>query len=206
MFIEIPASKKSISSRRLVLGVGVNDADYETQSKVNGRKYICPFYAKWFGMINRCYNEKELIKRPGYRLCYVCTEWLTFSNFKDWMINHDFKGMHLDKDIINPGNKVYSPDNCCFVSGPLNALLTSSAAARGKHPQGVNWNVDSKKYLARVNYNNKRIHLGYHPTPEQASKAYIKAKTKIILQAASEQTDPRIANGLRLHAELLNKH
>jgi len=205
MFIEISSGKQSIYGRKLIYGVGINDADYETQSRINGKKRICPFYRKWFDMIVRCYSEKHLIKRPSYADCSVCDEWLLFSNFKSWMFKHKWKGLELDKDIINPGNRVYSPSNCCFVPRALNCLLTSSKAVRGKYPPGVNWNVDSEKYLARVNYNNKRIHLGYHDTPELAFESYKKEKVKIILQAALEQIDLRIANGLRLHAELLSK-
>jgi len=205
MFIEIPANKQSISNRKTVFGVGINDADYVTQPRINDRQVTCPFYAKWHDMIKRCYHQKTLEKRPSYIGCSICDEWLYFSNFKSWMAKQDWDGMHLDKDIITPGNKIYSPDNCCFVTGALNMLLTDHAADRGIYPQGVDCDKRKSIYRSRVNYNGNSVYLGSHSTPELASAAYIRAKTQIILEEADNQENSRIANGLRQHAKLLNQ-
>jgi hypothetical protein len=120
------------------------------------------------------------------------------------MINQDWQGKALDKDIISPGNKVYSPDNCCFISGALNSLLNGYDRGRGNYPKGVSWHIGSESFEAYVSYKGKRIRLGYYSSPKEASKIYIKAKIDIILEAAGEQTDDRISNGLRIHADLLN--
>lgn len=53
------------------------------------------------------------------------------------MLTKDWQGNQLDKDILNPGNKEYSPDNCIFVTQDINLLLNSRAKCRGKYPQGV---------------------------------------------------------------------
>jgi hypothetical protein len=122
------------------------------------------------------------------------------------MINRDWEGMQLDKDIITYGNKAYSPSNCCFIAGTLNSLLNNCAASRGAYPQGVSWDKQMRKYRAGMRINRRQIFLGLHSTPEEASAAYIKAKIVIILKAANEQADPTIANGLRIHAELLKRN
>jgi len=204
-FIEIPACKNSIANRHPVFGVGVNDADYHTNLLVRGKKIMCPLYRRWADMLKRCYSLKYQKNQPTYIDCSVCDEWLVFSNFKRWMEKQDWQGKELDKDIINPGNKIYSPENCSFVDRSLNSLLNDRKSARGKYPQGVTWHEHSKKLQARVNYNGKCVHLGYYLTPEGASDAYIKAKVKIILETAKCQTDDRITNGLLLHADLLFK-
>jgi len=43
--------------------------------------------------------------------------------------------------------------------------------------KGVSFNKETKKYRARININDKRKHLGYYETAEQASKVY-EAKAK----------------------------
>lgn len=206
MFIEIPASKNSIANRKLIHGKGINDASYAAQPKINGKRLMCPYYQKWHSMIKRCYSEVIHKKRPTYIGCTVCDEWLTFSGFKEWMIKQNWQGMHLDKDIIKPGNKVYSPDNCSFVTQELNSLLNDHGRARGFYPQGVHFYNPTGKYKAQINANGTKIAIGYYSTIEAARKAYKKVKTALIFKTADEQTDPRIANGLRLHAEILNKH
>jgi len=70
---------------KLVCGVGINDADYEVQPIINGKRVMCPFYAKWVGMLERCYSEKFQNKWPTYIGCYVILDWIYFSNFKYWM-------------------------------------------------------------------------------------------------------------------------
>ena len=46
-------------NRRLVSGVGTNDADYTTSPvAVNGVRTRCPFYVKWLDMLTRCYSDK----------------------------------------------------------------------------------------------------------------------------------------------------
>ena len=203
MFKEIPANKKSIAFRRLSYGVGINDVDYMVKVEINGKKLTCPFYVKWLSMIERCYSKRLHKTHPTYRNCTPCDEWIYFSNFRLWMTDQDWQGKDLDKDIINPRNKIYSPENCCFVSAKLNSLLTNRKSKKGKHPMGVTFDGRKDLYQSRVGYGKNRINLGSFKSPELASKAYIKAKVEIILEAADEQEDERISNGLKLHADML---
>ena len=189
--------------RKLVLGIGVNDADYVVKPTINGYRLCCPFYERWRNMITRCYDPKFHKKYPTYIDCEVCYSWLSFSNFRSWMVSQNWQGLELDKDIIFYGNKLYSPKTCCFITQALNSLLVDRGAARGKYPRGVYFNKKSNKFLAQVMGKEKSIYLGMHMTQEAASNAYIKAKIRLILEAANEQSDPRIANGLRLHAKLI---
>lgn len=62
--------------KKLVYGVGVNDADYVVQVKetvdcANGKRkqkqvWTCPFYKTWKSMLKRCYCEKAKINIPTY--------------------------------------------------------------------------------------------------------------------------------------------
>lgn len=203
MFPYIPASKNSIANRKLICGVGINDADYITNTVVNGRREYCPYYMTWRSMLVRCYSDKNHKRKPTYCGCSVSTEWLTFSIFKQWMKLHKWEGKALDKDVIKPNNKLYSPDTCVFISVAINNILNNHKAGRGDYPQGVNLYRRSNKFRAQISVASKRIHLGIFDTPEEASAAYIKAKTNHILEIAKDQSDPRVKKGLMLHAELI---
>lgn len=192
--------------KKLVYGVGVNDAEYpidlrdvwyECGKKKQKVLWICPFYRKWTSMLERCYSEKCQQKYPTYKGCSVCQEWLTFSNFKAWMERQDWKDKHLDKDILFPGNKVYSPDTCVFVEQRVNKFLNEHNAARGEYMIGVDWYKPSKKFRAScTNGSGKNKHLGYFTSEVDAHKAWLDYKLKLAYQLASEQTDARIAKAL----------
>ena len=82
-------------SDRLVQGVGVNDAGYRVAIKErlpcsNGKRiqkevWMCPYYSKWKSMLVRCYSTKYHQRRPTYKDCSVCNDWLLFSNFRKWV-------------------------------------------------------------------------------------------------------------------------
>lgn len=184
MFIERPASNKSIGQRKTVFGVGINDANYITHDKVTGDH--CPFYKKWSSMMQRCYSIQFLSKRPTYKGCYVCSEWLLFSNFKSWMVEQAWEGMELDKDILVKGNKCYSPYVCLFVSAEVNSAMCFDKAKSKALPLGVS--IDGKKYRARCNIKGSRVNLGVFDKLTDAERAYKMAKEKNIIEIAGRQT------------------
>lgn len=201
-FIESPISKRSPALRRPIYGVGINNADYVVYKKPpNGKVEKCPYYEAWFGMLRRCYSAKNLINRPTYIGCSVCDEWLYFISFKEWMEKQDWIGKALDKDIINPGNKIYSPENCAFVTSNLNNLLSNHKRARGKYPQGVD--ITSGGFRAQISiYSNYNL-IGYYKTVNEAEKAYVIKKVNLILKAANETKDERVSIGLVKHAKIM---
>ena len=154
-------------------------------------------------MLKRCYCDKYQANSKNYIGTTVCYEWLTFSNFRKWMEAEEWKGLELDKDIVKPGNKQYSPETCCFVPKAMNTLLTDSSAARGDHPQGVCFKKETNRYQAYCNYKGKKKYLGYHSTPEEASLAYRRYKANLVAEIAFEQADERIERGLMLHTDLI---
>jgi len=174
MFIEIPASKSSLSRRRFLHGVGINDADYTIRPSINGKKIMCPYYKKWADMISRCYSVKLQERCPTYKDCSVCDEWLLFSNFKSWMEKQDWKEKDLDKDILTQSNKIYSPNTCLFVEPKINRLILTNNAIRGKYPLGVFFSKCHNKFIAKCKVNGKDTHIGIYKTVEEARSAYEK--------------------------------
>ena len=186
---------------RKVYGVGINDADYAVRPRgPDGKQLWCPYYRAWSGMLKRAYCPKFHARQPTYIGVTVCEEWHSFMAFRAWMETQDWEGKQLDKDIIAPGNKVYSPDTCVFVSPNLNTLLLDSAATRGEWPIGASLHKRDKKFYAYIKEGGKQRHLGSFTCPHEAHMAWRKAKARIVLVAAREQDDPRVYAGLLRHA------
>ncbi len=195
--------------KKLVYGVGVNDLPYRTQVweelPKNGGKRVrklvfqCEYYAAWTSMLARCYSEKCLERNPSYIGTSVCREWLYATAFRKWMEQQDWQDKCLDKDIITPGNKLYSPETCAFVLQATNKFVTASDAIRGEFPIGVDLFKRTGKYRARCNnpFTGEGEHLGYFLTPEDAHEAWRKRKHELAQLVAATESDPRVVEALK---------
>lgn len=181
--------------RKPVYGLGINDSKEPVTKS--------PYYKTWHNMMKRCYDTGYQAKQPTYIGCSVCKEWLTLSSFEAWMRLQDWQGKELDKDILNPGNKVYSPQNCAFVSRAINSLLNQRRPKASGLPQGVYWCHYTKKYRAELVKWGRKESIGRYDTPQQASTAYKKAKARHIREIANSQSH-RLRSGLMKHAEALS--
>lgn len=197
-FVEVPASYLSVCQRKLVFGVGINDAPYLTNPRINGKRATCPFYSRWVGILERCYSDSLHKSRPTYIGCYICEEWKRFMSFKEWMSTQNWKDMHLDKDLKYPGNKQYSPEKCIFIPLSLNSLLTGSSHKRA-FPTGVDFHKQRMKYRARYSDKNNSVYLGHYDTIAQADQAYRKHKSGLIRSYVKQF--PEIKDGLLIHAD-----
>ncbi len=189
--------------RKLVNGVGINDADYNLteHALVDGKWKIvwrCPFYITWTNMLERCYSAKCQEKFPTYKGCSVVEEWKTFSKFKAWMEKQGWEGKQLDKDLLVHSNKVYGPEHCVFVSGQVNRFMTERTSVRGEWPIGVCWEKEEKKFRAQCNnpFTKKVEHLGVFTCPNEAHQAWLKRKREHAKALASLQTDCRVSKAL----------
>jgi hypothetical protein len=181
---------------KLLYGVGINDADYNIHSIIDGKQVKCKYYSTWMNMLMRCYDPKYQAREPTYIRCKVTEEWLTFSNFKAWMMLQDWEGKQLDKDILIQCNKIYSPDTCIFVSKAINLLFTKSDASRGQYKIGVCFNKRDGKYQASCAVNGKLKNLGMFLTEEEAYQVYKIFKQAHIHSIALEQTDERLKRAM----------
>lgn len=160
-------------TKKLLFGIGYDDS---TQSSNKTAHY------KWYRMLERCYSERYLIKKPTYRGCTVCDEWTTFSNFEKWFSdsNNGYRyGYHLDKDILMKGNKVYSPQTCCFVPQEINSIFIKDNSRRGNLPIGVT-KRNEEAFVAQVHFHGIIQYLGVYKTKELAFNAYKREKEVII--------------------------
>ena len=207
-FVEIPATNRSLSKRKPVYGVGINDADYIVQPVIDGKRFRCPYYFVWKSMLKRCYCPKFQKRQPSYIGCSVAKEWLTFSNFRSWMKTQYWEGRQLDKDILIAGNKIYGPNACLFVSGAINMLLNDQSGERGEYPRGVCFDRHAGKYKANCMINGKKKHLGLFVTVPEAEKAYLTFKSYLIKKVAFDKEsviNPKLQEALLTHSDIFKR-
>lgn len=197
-----------VKSRRLVQGVGVNDVDYVVKNfdvikDLNGKRklklaWACPYYLTWLHMLERCYSKKYKERYPTYTECTVCDAWLKLSNFKAWMETQNHEGKHLDKDILCPGNKVYSPETCVFIDHVINSFVIECNSTRGKWPIGASWDKGMGRFKAQCRnpFTNVKETLGYFNCPDKAHHAWLTRKLELAKLLAEGQQDTRVAKAL----------
>lgn len=181
---------------RLVYDVGINDADYEVQPRINGKQVKCRYYVTWHSMMTGCYSNSYQNKFPTYIGCSVCPEWRYFMNFRAWMVTQNWKGLHLDKDLLVLGNKVYSPSTCIFITPELNSMISGSGSNHKSLPIGVSWDKKMGKYRAGCSFRDFPKHIGYYDTVNEASKQFKAKKLKYAKIIASEQANPKVAEAI----------
>jgi hypothetical protein len=187
---------------KLVYGWGENDypVGYEVKD--------CPFYRKWHSMVRRCHSRNSQKTHPCYKGVTICEEWKSFWAFKRWMEKKDWEGKHLDKDILIPGNKEYSPDACLFVKRHINNQGVRTDPQKPipgkKYPQGVYLERRKNgpdKYRAQIKIDGKNERLAQFPTVEAASSAYCKAKSEY-LRVLAEKQEPILKEALLRWADI----
>ncbi len=126
-----------------------------------------PLYKVWSGVKERCVNKNhKSYKYYGGRGIELCKEWLDNpKSFIEWGLSNGYKkGLEIDR-IDN--DKSYSPINCRFITHQRNCINQRISKKNKSGYNGVLWNKQNSKWVARVN-NNKRIHLGYFNTKKEA--------------------------------------
>jgi len=178
----------NLKRRKLLYGVGINDADYVTQPSKGVR---CPFYDKWHSMIRRCYSEKSLSRYPLYENVFVDENWWIFSNFKKWMEKQDWKGKVLDKDLIGDG-QLYSEDTCLFISNRVNSFIGEKMV--GEFPgTSVKFNDGRVNCVVSQIYGaDSKLHLGVFPSQLQAHRAWQKEKINQAKILVDTENDLRV--------------
>ena len=181
------------NTRRLIQGVGINNLPHVIKN--------CPYYERWKSILCRCYSKKFHERNQVYVGCSICEEWIYSLNFKHWMETQDWKGKVLDKDILFPGNKIYSPETCIFVPIEVNSLIIRPPSRDG-FPLGVYQNQNSEKYYCAFRINGKKI-----PTKQQVStkmeahRVWQQHRAERILGVSERQNDDRLKGALIRIAE-----
>lgn len=180
---------------KLLFGVGINDLGLSSKD---------PFFQCWRNMLDRCYGPAERKSFFCYEGCEVAREWLVLSVFREWMLRQNWREKQLDKDILFPGNKLYSPEACVFVDAQTNTVLNTQLKSRGKYPLGVSFDKSRGCYQAQIKRNCRAINLGRFSNPMDAHTAWQREKAAIIREIAVKQTDWRVKAALFGRADQLD--
>lgn len=183
----------SPSKRKVLYGVGINDAEYKVAVRISGVLVTCPAYRAWCSMLSRCYSQVYQASKPTYVGCTVDVAWLSFTVFREWWLLNYRDGFHLDKDILVPNNKVYSAATCLYVPQWLNSFITATTK-RGLYPVGVDLDKTNKvrPYRAQCNDFGTRVYLGSYTTPEEAHGAWLLYKLKLAVAKWDELESIRV--------------
>ncbi len=172
----------------IVYGVGyMGVGPYKSRPNTKGPQCRC--YKIWKEMLGRCYC-KTTSSYVNYGACgvTVCQEWHNYQNYADWYYkNCPDESYCVDKDFLEKGCRIYSPNTCSFIPEELNAQLTLRQSKRGEFPLGVR--PCGNKYQAQINKNSKKIPLGVFDTIEEAFNAYKKAKEEYLKYLADKYQD-----------------
>lgn len=147
-----------------------------------------PVHQVWHDMLKRTYTPRTEQESRAYAGTYVHSHWHNFQNFAEWYQEQikdfgpvDFR-WHLDKDILQPGNREYGPRFCKVIPQPVNELFTDHAFARGKYPLGVSKYVSN--YQANISEHGKNRRIGSYSTIAEAQLAYWSEKFCVIQETA----------------------
>ena len=158
-------------------------------------------YQTWMNMFHRCYRGDRSTRLLSYVDCEVDEFFHSFGNFEKWVKDQkgfDQEGWHLDKDILVKGNRVYSPETCCFVPKEINLLFTKRSGRRGGYPIGVSRRNKGGGYQVQLSQFGK-TYMGTYNTSEEAFNAYKQAKEAYIKEVAEkwkDKIDPRVYDAL----------
>lgn len=91
----------------------------------------------------------------------------------------------LDKDIINPGNKVYSETTCCFIPSKLNTILGVGGhkTKESPLPLGVTYDKERHCFRCTIRVDGKGKFLGRFITPDTAHRMWQKTKLEVLQDA-----------------------
>lgn len=160
-----------------ICGVGINDVNLPTRiDNIRDKAY-----QHWKSLLERCYSDKYQNRQLSYQGCTACEEWKRFSNFKSWFDKNYVDGYQLDKDVLFKGNKLYSPETCCFLPRELNASFQN---ARINENNGIR--KTKKGYSVTVNMYNKKVHVGTFDDIETARNVYVKTKRDYAYELADK--------------------
>jgi hypothetical protein len=173
-----------------VFGVGyIGEGEYKVWENCKSTRA----YKSWNHMLERCYSDKFHKRNPTYEDCEIDESFHNFQNFGYWDENNYYQiegeRMHLDKDILHKGNKIYSPETCIYVPQTINSLFIKRQNDRGESAIGTSPHKCGKYtvYCSLINPEtgkSKSEYLGLYDTQEKGFEIYKYYKERNIKQVA----------------------
>ena len=171
------------------------------RSNIEGK--MTKAYDVWHSFIRRSYWKGYHASKKSYKDVTVCEEWHNFQNFAEWFYeNYNpeiMQGWDLDKDIICPNCKIYSPETCLFVPVEVNKFFCKPRGKVTDLPTGINMNGTGFK--AEVNLGGKNILGKTFRKKEEAVNFYKEEKERYAKELAQKWKE--IIN-VKVYEKLIN--
>lgn len=195
-FESSPASNRAINIRRPIYGVGINDVSFITSCKLNGKKFSHPAYVAWKNILTRAFDHSYISKFPTYHNVTVCAEWMVFSSFLVWWKQNYKTGWQLDKDLIQLGNRVYSPSTCVYIPSWINSFTLSGKKNLSTGKVGACYCKKRGKFTSTYSHplSGQKIRTGYFNSEYEARYYWLKQKANLAfeLKQLMDDIDDRI--------------
>lgn len=199
---------KVVYGKHGYLGQGPYTSEY--RDKETGKRISNNEYSIWKNMHLRAGNFDG--EHPSYADVTVTKEWWNYQNFAKWYNEHRYElkddFLCIDKDILYPDSRVYSPETCTLIPNTINELFKNYGSYKTSDdgfPNGIHRRTDSKAIRYRTNaryldeYGNKVVESKTFINPFDAFCYYKEYREKYIKQLANkykEVLDPRVYNKL----------
>lgn len=157
-------------------------------------------FKRWKGILTRGYCKTYKERQPTYKDVTVCEEWHNFQNFAQWFEDNyksHMEGWQLDKDILVKGNKIYSPETCCFVPREINNMITRTE-------KEIHVFKKDGKYYPQVSLKKKNKNLKPVNSKKEAVDLIIEVKKEYmsnILNKYLTQIEPKVLEKLKIIIE-----
>jgi hypothetical protein len=136
------------------------DGDY----KISNKGYVINSKGKRLGSIGQDGYEHIIIKKEG-KILNIRTHKLVWEYFGEGIPTHDIIIDH--KKNIKSKNGI---DDLQLI--PFRQNVNKDQKIGVSNTIGVSWSNDKKRWRAQISINNKRTHLGYRKTIEEAKELY----------------------------------
>lgn len=179
---------------------------WKTPTYVDGKQTRT--YFLWANMRIRADGRSGRKLPATYVECNIIDEWYDYDNFHEWAIENKFhnekcedygKFYVLDKDVLQKGNKTYSPSTCDFIPTSLNMFLTNRKSYERTLPIGAYVKGNKFQSLISNPIEGRSEYLGLFGTPEEAFYAYKKRKealARILADRLFGKVSPRVCAAL----------
>ena len=180
----------------LIYGVGDTGG---VPTKLNGKHF--KYYKAWFKMLRRCYGYDSFHKEH-YSECSVSEDFKSLPKFKSWceqQKGYNKDDWELDKDILVGGNKIYSPETCCFVPKEINNAFKRYDKRKTDLPQGIHLAKNGRSFVARCTVGGKNMSSKWVETVDEAVLLYDNFKRDaavILAEKYKSELDDRVYNKL----------
>ena len=141
-------------------------------------------YRAWINMLSRCYDPNYIGTKAG-RVCYsgvqVTDTWLNFQVFAEWYCKElkspEIKFV-LDKDLLSPDVKIYSPETCCLIPEQLNIALIDRLSLNKTRKLSTIRKCKNGTYSVGVSLNKKFTTFSGYKTEKECFDLYLSNKEK----------------------------